>query len=53
MLVGPIAAGAGIDATLWGTSVIFVAGTVCLLFVREIRELGNGEVLREVVEPLA
>jgi predicted MFS family arabinose efflux permease len=48
MLVGPIAAGVGVNATLWGAAAIFVIGAVAVLAVREIRELGNGEVPPEI-----
>jgi MFS family permease len=46
LLVGPVSAAIGIDATLWASAFIFVAGTVGTLSVRQVREL-NGEVAVE------
>jgi hypothetical protein len=55
LLVGPVSAAIGIDATLWGSAAIFVAGTVGTLSIRQVRELNNGEVAAEAeavsVEP--
>jgi MFS family permease len=48
VLVGPISAGIGIDATLWGAVAIFLSGTVGTLSIRDVRELGNGQVVPEV-----
>ena len=48
VLVGPISAGIGIDATLWGAVAIFLAGTVGTLSIRDVRELGDGQVVPEV-----
>jgi predicted MFS family arabinose efflux permease len=39
MLVGPIAAGIGINATLWGAAGIFVVGAAAVLAVKDVREL--------------
>jgi hypothetical protein len=48
VLVGPISAGIGIDATLWGAVFIFLSGAVGTLSIRQVRELGNGQVTPEV-----
>ena len=48
MLVGPISAGIGIDATLWGAVAIFLVGAVGTLSIRDVRELGDGQVVPEV-----
>jgi MFS family permease len=48
VLVGPIVAAVGVDSTLWGAVVIFLAGTVGTLSIRQVRELGNGEVAPQV-----
>ena len=48
VLVGPISAGIGIDATLWGAVAIFLSGTVGTLSIREVRELGEGEMRPEI-----
>jgi hypothetical protein len=48
VLVGPISAGIGIDATLWGAVAIFLAGTVGTLSIRQVRDLGDGQVVPEV-----
>jgi MFS family permease len=47
VLIGPIVAGVGVDATLWGAVVIFVGGAVGTLSIREVRELGNGRITPE------
>ncbi len=46
LLVGPVSAAIGINATLWASVVIFLAGTVGTLSIRQVREL-NGEVAAE------
>ena len=43
LLVGPVSAAIGIDATLWVSAAIFVTGTVGTLSIRQVRDL-NGEV---------
>jgi MFS family permease len=43
LLVGPISAAIGIDATLWASAAVFIVGTVGTLSIRQVREL-NGEV---------
>jgi len=50
ILVGPVSSAIGIDATLWGAAAVFVVGALATLLVREVRELGNGEVTPEVEE---
>ncbi len=52
MLVGPIAASVGVNATLWGAAAIFVVGAAATLMVREVRELGNGEVVPQVEQQM-
>jgi hypothetical protein len=48
VLVGPISTGIGVNATLWGASAIFVVGAIAVLSVRQVRELGTGEVPPQV-----
>jgi MFS family permease len=48
VLVGPIVAATSVDATLWGAVAIFLAGMVGTLSVRQVRELGNGEVAPQI-----
>jgi MFS family permease len=43
VLIGPIVNAVGVDATLWGSVVIFVGGAVGTLSVRQVRELRDGE----------
>jgi MFS family permease len=52
VLVGPIVAATSVDATLWGAVVIFLAGMVGTLSVRQVRELGNAEAAREIQQPV-
>ncbi len=47
MLVGPVTAGVGIDATLWATSASFVVATAVALSVPGIRELRGDSGLRD------
>ena len=53
VLVGPISAGIGIDATLWGAAAIFAVGAIAVVSVRDVRELGSGEVPPEVEQQMA
>lgn len=48
VLVGPVSAAIGIDATLWGAAAILVVGAVGVISVHDIRTLGNREVAPEV-----
>ena len=43
ILVGPIVAATSVDATLWGAVVLFLAGMVGTLSVRQVRQLRNDE----------
>src|SRR5262249_18304931 len=52
ILAGPIVAATGTDATLWGTVVIFLAGMVGTLSIRQVRELGNGGVPVQVEQQM-
>jgi hypothetical protein len=48
VLVGPISAGIGVDATLWGAAAILLIGAAAVLSVPDVRHLGSGEVVPEV-----
>lgn len=48
VLVGPISAGIGVKATLWGASAILLIGAAAVLAVPDVRHLGSGEVVPEV-----
>jgi predicted MFS family arabinose efflux permease len=48
VLVGPISAGIGIDATLWLATTLVLVGTGAVLLVRDVRELGNGQVSPQI-----
>ena len=50
MLVGPITAGLGIDATLWAVGGTFVVGSAIVLSIPSVRDLRGGEVTPEVVD---
>lgn len=48
VLVGPISAGIGVDATLWGAAAILLVASAAVLSVPDVRHLGGGEVVPEV-----
>jgi hypothetical protein len=50
VLVGPTVAAVAIDSTLWGAVVIFIAGMVGTLSIRQGRDLGNGQMTPQVPE---
>jgi MFS family permease len=47
MLVGPVSAGIGVDATLWAAAVVFAGGSAAMLAVPSVRNLREDAPLRD------